>query len=92
MEDALTKHPAVKECAVVASPDEIRGSIVKAYVVLNQEPSSLDELTVTLQEFVKQETAPYKYPRQIEYIKELPKTISGKTRRIELRMREQGRG
>ncbi len=90
VEDALTKHPAVKECAVVASPDEIRGSIVKAYVVLNKEPASLDELTSTLQEFVKQETAPYKYPRQIEYIKELPKTISGKTRRVELRMREQG--
>ncbi|MFB4212124.1 acyl-CoA synthetase [Shouchella sp. JSM 1781072] len=89
VEDALTKHAAVKECAVVASPDEVRGSIVKAYVVLNLEPESKDELTKELQEFVKQETAPYKYPRKIEYIKELPKTISGKTRRIDLRRREQ---
>lgn len=91
VEDALTKHPDVKECAVVASPDEVRGSIVKAFVVLNRESSQLDELTIELQEFVKRETAPYKYPRVIEFIEELPKTISGKTRRIELRKQENER-
>ncbi len=88
VEDALTKHPAVKECAVVASPDEIRGSIVKAFVVLNKHSEELDQLTEELQAFVKAETAPYKYPRVIEYLEELPKTISGKTRRVELRKRE----
>lgn len=85
VEDALTKHPAVKECAVVASPDEIRGHIVKAFVVLNRPTNDQNKLTKELQEFVKRETAPYKYPRAIEYVAGLPKTISGKIRRIELR-------
>ncbi|MEH7331500.1 acyl--CoA ligase [Neobacillus drentensis] len=89
VEDALVKHPAVKECAVVASPDEIRGFIVKAFVVL-QENVELNEpeLTKNLQEHVKTLTAPYKYPRKIEYLTELPKTTSGKIRRIELRQKE----
>ncbi|MDN3018218.1 acyl--CoA ligase [Paenibacillus sp. BSR1-1] len=89
VEDALVKHPAVKECAVVASPDEIRGFIVKAFVVL-QENVDLNEpeLTKNLQEHVKTLTAPYKYPRKIEYLTELPKTTSGKIRRIELRQKE----
>ena len=89
VEDALVKHPLVKECAVVASPDEIRGFIVKAFVVLKDDVDSTDpELTKTLQEHVKALTAPYKYPRKIEYIAELPKTTSGKIRRIELRTKE----
>jgi acetyl-CoA synthetase len=89
VEDALVKHPLVKECAVVASPDEIRGHIVKAYIVL-RDPSHNDneELIPVLQEHVKKLTAPYKYPREIEFIEELPKTTSGKIRRIELRQRE----
>lgn len=89
VEDALVKHPYVKECAVVASPDEIRGSLVKAFVVLKEDVDpDHPQLTAELQEHVKTLTAPYKYPRKIEYIKELPKTTSGKIRRIELRQRE----
>ncbi|MEH7108202.1 acyl-CoA synthetase MbcS [Bacillus sp. JJ1764] len=90
VEDALVKHPFVKECAVVASPDEIRGYIVKAFVVLREgvSPSDTAEITKTLQEHVKELTAPYKYPRKIEYVEELPKTTSGKIRRIELRQKE----
>jgi len=89
VEDALVKHPLVRECAVVASPDEIRGNIVKAFVVL-REQSHMDEaeLVKELQEHVKKLTAPYKYPRKIEFIDELPKTTSGKIRRIELRQKE----
>ncbi|WP_377892081.1 acyl-CoA synthetase MbcS [Alkalihalobacillus sp. R86527] len=88
VEDALVKHPAVRECAVVASPDEIRGNIVKAYIVLKDNTQAGDELVQTLQQHVKDLTAPYKYPRQIEFIEELPKTTSGKIRRIELRQKE----
>lgn len=90
VEDALLKHPAVRECAVVAAPDEIRGSIVKAYVVLRDDNATGDEALVKeLQNHTKEMTAPYKYPRQIEFITELPKTTSGKIRRIELRQKEQ---
>lgn len=89
VEDALVKHPAVKECAVIASPDEIRGNIVKAYVVLQSNVVNQgEELVKELQNHVKQLTAPYKYPRKIEFIDELPKTSSGKIRRVELRQRE----
>lgn len=89
VEDALVKHPAVKECAVVGSPDEIRGNIVKAFVVLREDVDSTDpDLIKNLQEHVKTLTAPYKYPRKIEFIEELPKTTSGKIRRIELRNKE----
>ncbi|WP_059171408.1 acyl-CoA synthetase [Bacillus sp. FJAT-27445] len=89
VEDALVKHPLVKECAVVASPDEIRGNIVKAFVVLREEAAlDEDELVKELQEHVKLLTAPYKYPRKIEFLEELPKTTSGKIRRIELRQKE----
>ncbi|WP_273122829.1 acyl-CoA synthetase MbcS [Metabacillus sp. HB246100] len=89
VEDALVKHPDVRECAVVASPDEIRGNIVKAFVVL-RDPDMIgnEQLVATLQQHVKELTAPYKYPREIEFIQELPKTTSGKIRRIELRQRE----
>ncbi|WP_282033089.1 acyl-CoA synthetase MbcS [Metabacillus indicus] len=89
VEDALVKHPFVKECAVVASPDELRGSIVKAFVVLKEEvDASSPDLIPALQDHVKELTAPYKYPRKIEFVEELPKTTSGKIRRIELRQRE----
>lgn len=89
VEDALNKHEAVQECAVVAAPDEIRGSIVKAYIVLKAgfETQDQEQLTKELQEHVKTLTAPYKYPRQIAYLPELPKTTSGKIRRIDLRSR-----
>jgi acetyl-CoA synthetase/medium-chain acyl-CoA synthetase len=87
VESALVEHPAVAEAAVVAKPDPARGEIVKAYVVLvpGQTPSA--ELAHDLQEFVKSITAPYKYPREISFVTELPKTISGKIRRVELRAR-----
>ena len=90
VEDALVKHPYVKECAVVASPDEVRGNIVKAFVVLKEGIDETDPTLVKLlQDHVKEWTAPYKYPRKIEFINELPKTTSGKIRRIDLRKREQ---
>ena len=89
VEDALVKHPLVKECAVVASPDAIRGNVVKAYVILKDNViQNENELIKTLQSHVKEMTAPYKYPRKIEFVNELPKTASGKIRRIELRERE----
>jgi len=91
VESALIEHPAVAESAVVSSPDETRGEVVKAFVILapNHEPS--DELMKELQNHVKTTTAPYKYPRKIEFVEELPKTISGKIRRIELRNAEWGK-
>ncbi|MFD2628641.1 acyl-CoA synthetase MbcS [Oceanobacillus kapialis] len=88
VEDALIKHPSVQECAVVASPDEVRGNIVKAFVVVKEGVSKDEELVKELQNHVKTLTAPYKYPRDIEFIKELPKTTSGKIRRVELRNKE----
>ncbi|MFP3323617.1 acyl--CoA ligase [Planococcus sp. SIMBA_160] len=88
VEDALVKHPAVQECAVIGSPDEIRGTIVKAFVVLTDGHESGDELIKELQNHVKELTAPYKYPRAIEFRAELPKTPSGKIRRVELRQAE----
>lgn len=89
VEDALVKHASVKECAVVAWPDEVRGHIVKAYVVLKDGIDSNDpQLVPNLQQHVKDLTAPYKYPRAIEFIDELPKTTSGKIRRIELRQQK----
>ncbi|MFD2446345.1 acyl-CoA synthetase MbcS [Bacillus sp. CGMCC 1.16607] len=89
VEDALVKHPYVKECAVVASPDEIRGNIVKAFVVLKDDVDvNSPNLIKNLQDHVKELTAPYKYPRKIEFLSELPKTTSGKIRRIELRQKE----
>ncbi|WP_102345277.1 acyl-CoA synthetase MbcS [Bacillus sp. Marseille-P3661] len=89
VEDALVKHPLVKECAVVSSPDEIRGSVVKAFVVLRDGvDENQDNLVKNLQNHVKDLTAPYKYPRKVEFVKELPKTTSGKIRRVELRQKE----
>jgi len=85
VESALLEHSAVIESAVVGKPDELRGHIVKAFVVLGEGFSPSDELTEEIQSYVKQATAPYKYPREIEYREALPKTISGKIRRVELR-------
>ena len=88
VESALVEHPAVAESAVVAKPDPDRTSIVKAYVVLapGHEPSP--ELASELQAHVRRVTAPYKYPREVEFVTDLPKTVSGKIRRSELRARE----
>ncbi|MFD1360733.1 acyl-CoA synthetase MbcS [Lentibacillus salinarum] len=89
VEDALVKHPFVQECAVVASPDAVRGNIVKAFIVLQDGINPDDpDLVRNLQDHVKDLTAPYKYPRKIEFINELPKTTSGKIRRVELREKE----
>src|SRR5438067_485061 len=87
VESALVEHPAVLESAVVASPDPVRGEIVKAFVVLRPGHTPGDELVRTLQDHVKRVTAPYKYPRAIEFVAGLPKTVSGKIRRVELRER-----
>jgi acetyl-CoA synthetase len=89
VESALVSHPAVAEAAVVAAPDEERGSVVRAVVVLRggapERESARLELARELQEHVKRETAPYKYPRVVEFADELPKTPSGKVRRALLR-------
>lgn len=87
VESALIEHAAVVEAAVVGKPDAVRGQIVKAYVVLAKGIDGTDELKRELQEHVKQSTAPYKYPREIEFVPDLPKTTSGKIRRVELRQR-----
>ncbi len=89
VESALKEHPAVAESAVVASPDEMRGEVVKAFVILAPGYTASPELASELQEHVKKVTAPYKYPREIEFVDSLPKTISGKIRRVELREMEQ---
>jgi acyl-coenzyme A synthetase/AMP-(fatty) acid ligase len=88
VESALKEHPAVAESAVVASPDEMRGEIVKAFVILAPGYTASPELASELQEHVKHVTAPYKYPREVEFVESLPKTISGKIRRVELREME----
>ncbi|WP_246879790.1 acyl-CoA synthetase [Bacillus suaedae] len=85
IEDALMNHPAIVECAAVASPDEIRGNVVKAFVVLQNGVKGSPELIKEMQNFVKEITAPYKYPRQIEFVPQLPKTDSGKIKRVDLR-------
>jgi len=91
VESALIEHPAVAESAVVSSPDETRGEVVKAFVVLAPGYTPEDALAKELQEHVKNVTAPYKYPRKIDFVDALPKTVSGKIRRVELRNREWGR-
>ncbi len=88
VESALVAHPAVAEAAAIAAPDEERGSVVRAVVVLRDgEHAPSEELVRELQEHVKRETAPYKYPRIVEFASELPKTASGKVKRAELRAR-----
>ncbi|HEX6230760.1 MAG TPA: AMP-binding protein [Actinomycetota bacterium] len=90
VESALVEHRAVAEAAVVGKPDPLRGEIVKALVALKSGYEPSDELARELQDHVKRLTAPYKYPREIEFVPELPKTVSGKIRRVELRERERG--
>ena len=79
------EHPAVLECAITGVPDPDRGQIVKATIVLAKGQAPTDALAKALQEHVKRVTAPYKYPRIVEFVTELPKTISGKIRRVEIR-------
>lgn len=94
VESALMSHPAVVECAITGIPDEIRGQVVKATVILAKEYKGKagPELVKQIQDHVKAVTAPYKYPRVVEFVEELPKTISGKIRRVEIRQNDQQRG
>jgi len=85
VESALMEHPAVLECAITAVPDPDRGQVVKATIILSKNYTASDELAKELQEHVKRVTAPYKYPRIVEFVSELPKTISGKIRRVQIR-------
>ena len=85
VESALMEHPAVLECAITAVPDPDRGQVVKATIILSKNYHPSDELAKELQEHVKKVTAPYKYPRIVEFVTELPKTISGKIRRVQIR-------
>ena len=85
IESILMEHPAVMEVAVTAADDEIRGKVVKATIVLAKGYEGSDALVKELQNYVKKSTAPYKYPRIIEFVKDLPKTDSGKIRRVEIR-------
>jgi 2-aminobenzoate-CoA ligase len=89
IEACLLTHPAVAECGVVGSPDEARGMIVKAYVVVAPGVTADEALTTALQEHVKREIAPYKYPRAIEFVAQLPKTETGKLQRFALRQMAQ---
>ncbi|MBO7402249.1 MAG: AMP-binding protein, partial [Lachnospiraceae bacterium] len=85
IESVIMELPYVLECAVTAAPDEIRGQVVKASIVLTKGTVGTDELKKEIQTYVKEHTAPYKYPRIVEFLEELPKTISGKIKRTELR-------
>ncbi|HII01631.1 TPA: AMP-binding protein [Methanosarcinaceae archaeon] len=89
VESALIQHPAVLECAITGAPDPVRGQVIKATIVLTKGHTAGEELKKELQEHVKNVTAPYKYPRIVEFVEELPKTISGKIRRVEIRDKDQ---
>ncbi len=89
VESALVEHPAVLDVAIVGKPDPARGQIVKAFIVLRNGTAPSDKLKEELQQHCKRTIAPFKYPREIEFVAELPKTTSGKTRRVELRARDQ---
>lgn len=92
VESVIMEHPAVLECAVTGVPDPLRGQVVKATIVLARGYEPSDALAKEIQEYVKQNTAPYKYPRIVEFVDELPKTISGKIRRTEIRKRDMEKG
>ncbi len=85
IESVMLQRPEVREVAVTGVPDPVRGKAVKATVVLNDGYEGSPELTKALQQYVKHETAPYKYPRIIDYVRELPKTVNGKIRRAAIR-------
>ncbi|MDP4094306.1 MAG: AMP-binding protein [Bacillota bacterium] len=89
VESALMEHPSVLECAVTSAPDPIRGQVVKATIVLARGWTPGDQLVKDLQNHVKKATAPYKYPRIIEFVDELPKTVSGKIKRVEIRKNDE---
>jgi acetyl-CoA synthetase len=89
VESACIEHPAVREAAAVASPDELRGAVVKAFIVLSAGNDASDELAREIADFVRTRLSRYSYPRRIEFVDDLPKTLTGKIRRIELREREQ---
>ena len=89
VESAVLSHEAVLNCAITAYPDEVRGQIVKATIVLQSGYEPSEALTKDIQNHVKRITAPYKYPRMVEYVDEIPETISGKTRRVEIREKDQ---
>ena len=88
IESVIMELPYVLECAITPVPDEVRGQIVKATIVLTKGTEGTDELKKEIQEYVKTHTAPYKYPRIVEFVSELPKTISGKVRRVEIRNKD----
>lgn len=88
IESVLMEHPAVLECAITGVPDPIRGQVVKATIVLTKQYTASEELKKELQNYVKKQTAPYKYPRVVEFVEELPKTISGKIRRAQIRQED----
>ena len=81
-------HEAIQECAVVASPDKDRGEVVKAFIILNPAYNGSDSLIEEIKKFTKELTAPYKYPRKIEFVEQLPKTVTGKIQRKILKERE----
>ena len=89
VESACIEHPAVREAAAVASPDERRGAVVKAFIVLVEGYEPSDELAHEISGFVRDRLSQYAYPRKVEFVDDLPKTLTGKIRRIELREREQ---
>jgi acetyl-CoA synthetase len=89
VESACIEHPAVREAAAVASPDERRGAVVKAFIVLAEGHDPSNELATDISEFVRRRLSQYAYPRRVEFVDDLPKTLTGKIRRIELREREQ---
>ncbi|MFL5862004.1 MAG: AMP-binding enzyme, partial [Solirubrobacteraceae bacterium] len=89
VESVCLEHPAVQEAAAVASPDELRGNVVKAFVVLSAGHEGSDALAEEIKTFVRDHLSAYAYPRLIEFVPDLPKTLTGKIRRIELRQREQ---
>ena len=91
VESACVEHPAVKEAAAVASPDARRGDIVKAFIVLAPGHSGSDELADSIKQHVRERHSAYAYPREIEFVEDLPKTLTGKIRRVELREQERER-
>jgi acetyl-CoA synthetase len=88
VESACLEHAAVKEAAAVASPDEVKGNVVKAFIVLAEGHEPSDDLVTDIQAHVRGRLSAYAYPRKIEFVDDLPKTLTGKIRRIELRERE----